>query len=97
MTRAEWRRVEELIESVLALEPARRAAFLEQACVGDDGLRQEVESLLAYEGRVEQFMPAAALDIDVAGTAGASPAQEDSTRPLLTRASCTQRTELRNG
>ena len=29
--------------------PAERDAFLTEACAGDDALRQEVESLLAYE------------------------------------------------
>jgi serine/threonine protein kinase len=73
MTQAEWRRVEELLEQALTLEPGRRAAFLEQACAGDDGLRHEVESLLAYEGRVEQFIPVPALDMDDAGNGGAPP------------------------
>jgi len=69
MAQAEWRRVEELIEQSMALEPARRPAFLEQACAGDEGLRREVESLLAYEGRVEQFMPTPALDMLSGGIA----------------------------
>src|SRR5665811_1122581 len=70
MAQAEWRRVEELLEQSMAIEPARRPAFLEQACAGDEGLRREVESLLAYEGRVEQFMPTPALDMLSGGIAG---------------------------
>ena len=42
---------------------AERAAFLAEACAGDDVLRREVESLLAQERSAERFMsvPAAAL------------------------------------
>ncbi len=63
MAQTEWRRVEEILDRAVALEPGRRSAFLEQACCGDQGLRHEVESLLAYEGRAGQFMPAPALDL----------------------------------
>ncbi len=42
-----WRQIEHLFQSALDCEPARRAAFLNSACLGDDSLRQEVESLLA--------------------------------------------------
>ena len=70
MAQMEWRRVEDLIEQVMAIEPARRPAFLEQACAGDEGLRREVESLLAYEGRVEQFLPTPALDLLSGGSVG---------------------------
>jgi serine/threonine protein kinase/tetratricopeptide (TPR) repeat protein len=41
-----WRQIEDLFQSSLDCEPARRAAFLDSACAGDASLRQEVESLL---------------------------------------------------
>jgi tetratricopeptide (TPR) repeat protein len=41
------RRIETLYEAALVVEPARRAAFLEQNCAGDKSLRIEVESLLS--------------------------------------------------
>jgi serine/threonine protein kinase len=45
-----WRQIEDLFQSALDCEPARRAAFLDSACGGDASLRQEVESLLtSYE------------------------------------------------
>ncbi|MCC6389397.1 MAG: serine/threonine protein kinase [Bryobacterales bacterium] len=59
----EWQRVEEIVERAMALEAARRSAFLNEVCAGDEGLRREVESLLEYEGRVEQFLPAPALEL----------------------------------
>ena len=45
-----WRRVAELYESVLERDPADREAFLTGAAGGDDGLRREVESLIAHDG-----------------------------------------------
>ncbi len=74
MEQAEWRRVEDLIERAMALEPARRPAFLDEACADDEKLRQEVESLLAYENRVEEFMPALALEM-VSGDGDGKPAR----------------------
>jgi serine/threonine protein kinase len=45
-----WRQIEDLFQSALDCEPARRAVFLDSACAGDAALRKEVESLLAsYE------------------------------------------------
>ena len=48
---ARWRRVEELLEAALPLEPAARATYLDRACAGDAELRQEVESLIAAHER----------------------------------------------
>jgi len=42
---------------------SRRAAFVEQACDGDESLRQEVESLLAQARDTENFLEAPALDV----------------------------------
>ena len=41
-----WQRVAELYESAAEREPAARAAFLAEACSGDDELCREVQSLL---------------------------------------------------
>jgi serine/threonine protein kinase len=41
-----WQSVKGLFESALEREPKERAAFLDQACDGDESLRKEVESLL---------------------------------------------------
>ncbi len=38
--------VERLFHAALALEPNRRAAFLDNSCASDPELRAEVESLL---------------------------------------------------
>ena len=44
-----WRKVEELYHAASEREPSQRAAFLLEACQGDDELKSEEESLLAQE------------------------------------------------
>ncbi|MDE3168041.1 MAG: serine/threonine protein kinase [Acidobacteriota bacterium] len=63
MNPAEWRRVEEILDRAMSLDPARRPAFLGEACAGDAELRREVESLLVYENRVKEFMSVPALEM----------------------------------
>jgi eukaryotic-like serine/threonine-protein kinase len=41
-----WQRVEQLYRSALEREASERAAFLAEACAGDEGLRRQVESLM---------------------------------------------------
>jgi len=51
-----WRQVQDLCHAALARAPEGRAAFLATACLGDDVLRHEVESLLAQEPDASGFM-----------------------------------------
>ncbi len=48
MSPERWRQIEELYHSALERAPDQRAAFLAQACGGDDDLRREVEALLRH-------------------------------------------------
>ncbi|MET0625877.1 MAG: serine/threonine-protein kinase [Pyrinomonadaceae bacterium] len=82
-----WRRVDELFERALDLESAERETFLDAACAGDTPLRREVEQMLRFDARAEDFIEtpvfgvAAALigalpeaaHTPPAGVAGASP------------------------
>jgi eukaryotic-like serine/threonine-protein kinase len=54
-------RVEQICDAALALEPASRAAFVAEACAGDERLRREVESLLRHQSNVERFLAEPAL------------------------------------
>ncbi len=54
-----WRQIEQLFYSALEREPDQRAAFLEQACGGDEALRREVESLLAADEQPWGFLETA--------------------------------------
>lgn len=49
MTPERWRHIESLFHEALDRPSAHRAAFLEEACAGDDALRAHVESLLAAD------------------------------------------------
>ncbi len=44
-----WKEIDRIFAAALELEPAERAAFLDEACAGDELLRKEVESLLAHD------------------------------------------------
>src|SRR5262245_20755657 len=44
-----WRQIERLYQAALEWDAIERAAFLDEACAGDEELRREVESLLAAD------------------------------------------------
>ncbi len=56
MTPERWQKIKAVLEDVLELEAAQRAPFLDAACQGDAELRQEVESLLASEPSLGDFI-----------------------------------------
>jgi len=56
MNAERWQQVKEVLHSASECPPFERAAFVLSACAGDDELRCEVESLLAYESSVENFI-----------------------------------------
>ena len=58
-----WRRIEKLYQSAMNFPVDRRAAYLRDACGNDQGLREEVESLLANQHSAERFMETPALDV----------------------------------
>src|SRR5262245_15177162 len=51
-----WRDVERLYHAARERAPEGRAAFLDEGCAGDAALRREVESLLMFDDRAEQFI-----------------------------------------
>ena len=58
-----WQHVERLYHDALAREGGDRAAFLREACGGDEMLRLEIESLLAYADAAQTFMAAPAIQM----------------------------------
>src|SRR5438046_916603 len=77
MTPDRWQKVEELYHSAREREESQRVAFLEEACAGDEALRQEIESLLAEEKEAKGFLESPALEI------AAKKMAQDQTRSLL--------------
>ncbi len=63
MTPRRWRQIERICNSALDLEPGERNAFLEGECAGEDGLRKEVDRLLARQSEAQEFIEAPALGL----------------------------------
>jgi hypothetical protein len=55
-----WRRVEELYHAAQTRAVHERAAFLAEACAGDDALRRQIESQLTQPRRPMPSSPQAA-------------------------------------
>src|ERR1044072_8631069 len=51
-----YQQIEELYHAALGRRGEERSAFLDQACGGDGGLRQEVESLIGYDEQAAEFI-----------------------------------------
>src|SRR5437867_11822342 len=56
MTPEQYELIGKLYHAALEREPVERAAFLAEACAGDEALRREVTSLLAAHGQAGSFM-----------------------------------------
>jgi serine/threonine protein kinase/tetratricopeptide (TPR) repeat protein/class 3 adenylate cyclase len=56
MTPDRWKRIDQLLDALLELDPARRSDFLDKSCADDEILRRELESLLSAHGRSEGFI-----------------------------------------
>ena len=51
-----WQQVDQIYHAALERDASQRATFLDQACVGDAELRQEVESLIASHEHASSFI-----------------------------------------
>src|SRR5215470_1702887 len=63
MTSERWQQVNELFQLVAERTPEERTTFLQTACQGDEGLRREVESLIASYERAENFIESPAFEV----------------------------------
>ncbi len=68
-----WQEIERICHAALEREESQRAAFLEEACGGDETLRREVEDLLAQETKAQDFLEAPALEVEAKAMAQADP------------------------
>ena len=57
-----WNRIEQLYHSARRRQPTEQAAFLKEACAGDESLWREVESLLCCRSEAEAFIESPAID-----------------------------------
>jgi eukaryotic-like serine/threonine-protein kinase len=67
VTSDRWRRVEAVYHAAAALPAGDRAAFLAEACAGDEPLRLEVESLLVHEPDASRFIEQPAVEVAAIG------------------------------
>jgi serine/threonine-protein kinase len=56
MSTDRWRQIEELCHGALGVSTEQRTRFIDQACGGDSALREEVESLIAQEPHIAEFL-----------------------------------------
>ena len=63
MTPERWRQVEKLYYAALQLQPEARPSFLDRACASDAALKEELESLLAFNDQKATFIESPAVDI----------------------------------
>src|SRR5688572_29550021 len=70
-----WNKIKELVEEALQRKPDERSAFLDEACLGDNGLRREVESLVSSFDEAGDFMKSPAFEdatVEITGLAEGS-------------------------
>jgi tetratricopeptide (TPR) repeat protein/predicted Ser/Thr protein kinase len=79
-----WKRVDDLLQSVLKLPPGERDALLKQACAGDEALEREVRSLLTFEPDVGSFLESPAIEVAARDVAReqSNTAQESGDSPI---------------
>jgi serine/threonine-protein kinase len=58
-----WKQVNDLFQSAVERAPEERAAFLDESCHDDEGLRREVRSLLTSYERSENFIELPAFEV----------------------------------
>src|SRR5947207_11224744 len=63
MTSERWQQVNDLFQLAAERAPEERTTYLEAACQGDEGLRREVESLIASYERAENFIESPAFEV----------------------------------
>ncbi len=56
MTSETWKKITEIYNAALELEPAEKKAFLDEQCAADEALRAEVESLLSADEEAGSFI-----------------------------------------
>ncbi|HEX6729294.1 MAG TPA: protein kinase [Pyrinomonadaceae bacterium] len=63
MSNERWQQVEQLYHATLEKSVEERNSFLAEASQGDEDLRREVESLLAYQEQAENFIESPAVEV----------------------------------
>jgi hypothetical protein len=51
-----WKKIDQLLDLLLELDPGKRPAFLDAVCANDSELRRELESLLSAHAQPDGFI-----------------------------------------
>src|SRR5262245_6541798 len=62
MTPERWQQIDDLLQATIDCPLADRAALLDQACSGDESLRQAVECLLSFQEKAGEFLESPVLE-----------------------------------
>src|SRR3954466_11378549 len=65
-----WNQVDQLLQFALDIPAVERDAYLRNVCTADQGLEDEVRSLLAAHDRADRFLGAPAIDLAARELAG---------------------------
>ncbi|GMV03735.1 MAG: hypothetical protein AMXMBFR53_00170 [Gemmatimonadota bacterium] len=68
-----WEKVQEILADALELEGPERTAYLDRACGGDAGLREEVLSLVRAAEDADGYFASLADRVGITGSAGGAP------------------------
>jgi len=64
-----WQKIDELFHAAVERNDGERAAFLNDACAGDESLRKQVEALLAGHEQAGSFIESPAMEVEARGVA----------------------------
>src|SRR6185295_16919493 len=76
MKNERWQKIDRLLDGALEREPDERAAFLDEACSGDESLRKEVESLIRSDEQARSFIQQPAVELAAEILAGSQTGRE---------------------
>jgi serine/threonine protein kinase/dipeptidyl aminopeptidase/acylaminoacyl peptidase len=62
-----WQQLDGLFHAALDRTPEQRAAFLDEACAGDESLRKQVEALLVSHEEAGSFIDSPAMEVEARG------------------------------
>src|SRR5690242_9553396 len=83
MTPERWKRINELLQSALRQPSRERKRFVHHACLGDETLEREVQSLLASHEAATGFLEGRAIEIAARKLAAEDGEQSDIHDPLI--------------
>ncbi len=79
-----WQQLDQLFHAALERTPKQRAAFLDEACAGDEGLRKQIEALLAAHEKAGSFIENQAFEVEAQALAAqeAKPKSSNCSAPV---------------